>query len=429
MAFTKIAAAGIGSTGTVTFENFNVSAGTTSAPSISPSGDSNTGVFFPAADTISASTGGTSRLRISSAGEVTTTNENINLIKISRGAGEIASNTAVGTSALSANTTGSNNTANGVNALLSNTIGVNNTANGVGALRTNTTGNSNTANGYEALYSNITGNNNTANGFYALRTNTTGGDNTATGYAALSSNTIGSNNTANGLNALNSNTTGNNNTATGCAALRTNTTGSYNTANGVYALYYNTTGTNNTANGVNALYSNETGSNNTAIGFQAGYGTGTNSNTTGANNTFIGNESVGASGTASNVITLGNGSIATLRCQVTTITSLSDARDKTNITNLPAGLDFINALRPVSFDWNTRDGKKVGIPEFGFIAQELQEAQVATGITVPNLVSTENPDKLEASAGTLLPVLVNAVQELTAMVKDLQAEIEVLKSS
>jgi len=129
---------------------------------------------------------------------------------------------------------------------------------------------------------------------------------------------------------------------------------------------------------------------------------------------------MGASATASNVITLGNGSIATLRCQVTTITALSDKRDKTNITNIPAGLDFINALRPVAFDWNTRDGKKVGIHEFGFIAQELLAAQASTGITVPNLVSAENPDKLEASAGTLLPMLVKAIQELAAKVKALE---------
>ena len=113
---------------------------------------------------------------------------------------------------------------------------------------------------------------------------------------------------------------------------------------------------------------------------------------------------------------------------MTTITSLSDARDKTNIVTIPAGLDFINALRPVAFDWNTRDGQKVGIHEFGFIAQELQEAQESTGITVPNLVSTENPEKLEASAGTLLPVLVSAVQELTTIVKDLQEEIAALKT-
>ena len=51
-----------------------VSAGTTALPSITPSGDSNTGVFFPSADTIAASTGGTSRITIDSSGNITVTN-------------------------------------------------------------------------------------------------------------------------------------------------------------------------------------------------------------------------------------------------------------------------------------------------------------------------------------------------------------------
>jgi hypothetical protein len=44
----------------------NVSAGTTSAPSISPSGDSNTGIFFPSADTIAFAEGGAEAMRIDS---------------------------------------------------------------------------------------------------------------------------------------------------------------------------------------------------------------------------------------------------------------------------------------------------------------------------------------------------------------------------
>lgn len=43
-----------------------VSAGSTSAPSISPSGDSNTGIFFPSADTIAFAEGGVEALRIDS---------------------------------------------------------------------------------------------------------------------------------------------------------------------------------------------------------------------------------------------------------------------------------------------------------------------------------------------------------------------------
>ena len=59
--------------GIITATSIVVSAGTTALPSITPSGDSNTGVFFPSADTIAVSTGGTERMRINSAGNIITT--------------------------------------------------------------------------------------------------------------------------------------------------------------------------------------------------------------------------------------------------------------------------------------------------------------------------------------------------------------------
>jgi hypothetical protein len=45
-------------------------AGTAAAPSITPSGDPNTGIFFPAADTIAFSEGGTESMRIDSSGNL-----------------------------------------------------------------------------------------------------------------------------------------------------------------------------------------------------------------------------------------------------------------------------------------------------------------------------------------------------------------------
>jgi hypothetical protein len=47
-----------------------VQAGTALLPSIVPTGDTNTGVWFPAADTLAASTAGTERMRIDSSGNV-----------------------------------------------------------------------------------------------------------------------------------------------------------------------------------------------------------------------------------------------------------------------------------------------------------------------------------------------------------------------
>jgi hypothetical protein len=68
---------------------------------------------------------------------------------------------------------------------------------------------------------------------------------------------------------------------------------------------------------------------------------------------------------------LGDAGINSLRCQVTTISSLSDQRDKTDIVDTGYGLDLINKLRPVEFTWDTRDGTITDKPDLGFIAQEM----------------------------------------------------------
>lgn len=170
-----------------------------------------------------------------------------------------------------------------------------------------------------------------------------------------------------------------------------------------------------------------TGANNTCIGNGAG-----STLTTGAANTIIGTGAQPSTATVSNEITLGSSSVVTLRCQVTTITSLSDMRDKKDIEDLDAGLGFINALRPVQFTWDMRptegmDGEVIegrkGDPDTGFLAQDLKAAQIDTGITIPGLVYDSNPDKLEAGYGKLLPVLVKAIQELSAKVEALEAQL------
>jgi hypothetical protein len=168
--------------------------------------------------------------------------------------------------------------------------------------------------------------------------------------------------------------------------------------------------------GVYAL-SQCTGQENTSIGYFAGANI-----TTGGNNTNIGRAAYASTATVNNEITLGDSSITTLRCQVTSITSLSDARDKTNIQPLIPGLNFINRLSPVSFDWNMRDGGQVGVADTGFLAQELQSCQSLTQEFIPGLVYAANPEKLEAAYGKLIPVLVKAIQELTARVAELEGK-------
>ena len=156
-------------------------------------------------------------------------------------------NTALGVYALASNTEGGNNTALGMAALVRNTTGYANTASGESALNINGTGNENTASGFEALFSNTTGNNNVAVGAYALYSNTTVSGNTASGSRALFSNATGASNAAFGASALEFNVEGNENTASGAFSLYFNTSGNYNSASGFQALYANTTASRNTA--------------------------------------------------------------------------------------------------------------------------------------------------------------------------------------
>jgi trimeric autotransporter adhesin len=93
--------------------------------------------------------------------------------------------------------------------------GINNTATGSKAMMANTSGSFNTAMGARSMISNSTGSGNTAAGERSLTRNTTGGYNTATGLSALADNTTGTNNTAVGAAALYNNLTGSNNTAIG----------------------------------------------------------------------------------------------------------------------------------------------------------------------------------------------------------------------
>jgi len=191
-------------------------------------------------------------------------------------------NVAIGSAALTANTTASNNTAVGYQAGYSNTTG-NLTAFGYRALRSQSTGTGNVAVGTDTAYYMTTGSYNAAFGNAALQSNTSGSYNTAIGQEALLYNTTASNNTAVGYYALGDNTTGADGTAVGYGALYNNTTGNYNTAVGKQSLVNNTTATHNTAVGYQAGYSTTTGTYNTFIGPQAGFNV-----TTGGKNTIIG---------------------------------------------------------------------------------------------------------------------------------------------
>ena len=201
------------------------------------------------------------------------------------------------------------------------------------------------------------------------------------------------------------------NTANGVNALYSNTTGSVNTAIGYQALYNNIDGSSNVANGYRALYSNTSGSGNIGIGFM---------NNAGAYAPVFNPT------TQNNRLVLGHTAITNAYVQVAwTVTS--DERDKMNFAPVPYGLDFVNQLKPTAYQFKVdRDTEEPnGDVRYGFKAQDI----LALEGDNPVIIDTEDPDHLKYKGEHLVPVLVNAVQELTAMVKELQAEIGALKGT
>ena len=253
---------------------------------------------------------------------------------------------------------------------------------------------------------------NIAMGVFSLENNVQEGANIAIGNGALRY--LGKGMT------LSNYTGGFGNIAIGDETLKGGHTGSWNTSDTFRGNY-------NTAVGYQSmiLLKGFAASSNSAFGRQAG-----DNITTGSNNTCIGAGSDASSATVSNEITLGDSNVSSLRCNVQTISSLSDARDKTDIVDIPTGLDFLNDLRPVKFKWQTRDGNgKDGSISAGFLAQDLQKIQKDSSAEFLNLVMDNNPDRLEAREGQLIPVLVKAIQELSAKNDALEARIKTLEES
>jgi hypothetical protein len=225
----------------------------------------------------------------SSAGTVT------NQIRISSN----NSNTIIGNSAGSRNTTGSGLSIYGRNAGQSNTTGFANSFFGEASGGSNTTGSNNSFFGTSAGVNNTTGGSNSFFGQNSGAANTTGGDNSAFGVQSLFNNTTGIQNTAIGLNAMRNSSVGNSNTAVGHSSMLT-VSGTSNTAIGHSSLLSVGTGVQNSVIGVNAL-SNSSGNNNIAFGVNAGRytGSGTTAMTSVNNSIYLGFQTRGLNATGS----------------------------------------------------------------------------------------------------------------------------------
>jgi len=302
-------------------------------------------------------------------------------------------------------------------------------------------GNYNTVVGDEAGTAITTGDLTVAVGYDSGKLISTGLNNSLVGAGSGDALTIGSYNTAFGQDALGGETVGNFSTAIGIAAL----------------VVQNHTGTTagsmeNVAVGRACGATLTTGKQNTFLGNNAGNSGVTAGNfTTGDGNVFVGYK---ASATAvdadyANVIgftvagaagytTLGKegDDIRAAHGNVTWAT-VSDERYKKDIADSTAGLSFINALKPRTFKYKNKGDLPEAFSSYeedstevfknaktnhGFIAQEVKVAmdahsEIKDGFT---LWDDRDDGSQEVAEAALIPILVKAIQELTARVATLE---------
>ena len=208
-------------------------------------------------------------------------------------------------------------------------------------------------------------------------------------------------NTAVGINAMDAITTGDKNTALGYDAL-TACTSAANTGVGAYAGTAITTGDGNTCLGFEAGDAISTGTDNTMIGKRAG-----DDQTTGNSNTVIGSTADTGTGGATGRLVLGQNTTGTGDARATlgyngnvveidlngsdeSWAASSDERLKENVQDATVGLQFINELRPITYQWKKKKdvptdmkqyekgsnepsvGLEYGVQYHGFIAQEVK---------------------------------------------------------
>ena len=109
----------------------------------------------------------------------------------------------------------------------------------------------------------------------------------------------------------------------------------------------------------------------------------------------------------------------------------SDGRYKQNIAPLEGGLEYVEKLKPVSFDWKSHPVHDFDTEtrQVGFIAQDVQKTLADTPF-VNSVVKSNSYTKdgvtesfLGLCDSALIPILVKAVQELSKKVELLQAAL------
>ena len=289
-------------------------------------------------------------------------------------------------------------------------------------------------------------------GYEAASAITTGGSNTAVGWRALLVGVAANNCAIFGNNAGVAVTSAEGATLLGAGAGLSVTSAASTTCIGYNSGSSISTGAKNVTISHDAGGGITTGDDNICIGFRAGkqgtaivdghqnimIGTDSRPSATGASDQICLGYAVVAGG--ANTFTFGDaGNDSAIEFGATSISAPSDVRYKKNINDDVAGLSFINDLRPVTYEWKNEGDLPVGHNSYvegsteqfknstvnhGFIAQEVKEvidshSEIKDGF---NMWREDYQDGRQRIAeGALVPMLVKAIQELSA-------EIEILKA-
>ena len=105
------------------------------------------------------------------------------------------------------------------------------------------------------------------------------------------------------------------------------------------------------------------------------------------------------------------------------LATVSDIRHKENVVDYTKGLEAITALRPVNYTFKGKYGEQTNYKVCtGLIAQEVLETPLSS------MVGTNEDGFHNLDSNQISYALINSVKELSAQIKELQAEVAALKA-
>lgn len=148
-------------------------------------------------------------------------------------------------------------------------------------------------------------------------------------------------------------------------------------------------------------------------------------------NRFVTNVGMGASTAATHTLQLFTDDAA--KTATTTWTVTSDARIKTNVTDVEEALPIINALTPRKYQYTQEyldemPGIDASLVNYGFIADEVEKVMPSCVVVSANKIGTvENIKVLNIHNINIL--MIQAVKELSMQLDALKSEIDAMKAS